>query len=133
VCDNCLAIPNPDQGDVNADYVGDVCDLNDGLILVRLADDFMVEWQPEAGYEAFNWYRGDLTVLKTSGLYTQDPNAVPLAGRDCGLLDPYTFDFSDPAPGKGVFFLVSGIHLGVEGSLGTNSAGAPRPNTNPCP
>jgi concanavalin A-like lectin/glucanase superfamily protein/thrombospondin type 3 repeat protein len=133
VCDNCVLMPNPDQADVNADFVGDVCDLNDGLILVRLTDDFTVEWQQESGFEAFNWYRGDLSVLKGSGLYTQDPNTTPLAGRECGLADAYTFDFSDPPVGKAVFFLVTGVHLGVEGSLGMNSSGADRPNANPCP
>jgi hypothetical protein len=133
VCDNCPLDRNPEQGDVNHDYVGDVCDLNDGLILIRLPDELTVEWQEEAGFETFNWYRGDLSVLKVSGLYTQDPNTVPLAGRDCGLADGYTFDFSDPPVGKVVFFLVTGVHLGVESSLGSNSAGVLRANANPCP
>jgi hypothetical protein len=132
-CDNCPLAANPDQGDNDLDREGDLCDLNDGFIVVRLSDDSAVEWQQETGYEAFNWYRGDLTVLKSSGLYTQDPATVALAGRQCGLHDPYTLDFSDLEPGNGVFFLVSGIHSGVEGSLGTDSSGSPRPNANPCP
>jgi hypothetical protein len=133
VCDNCALDPNRDQGDINSDFVGDVCDLNDGLILLRLPDDLTVEWQQESGYETFNWYRGDLSVLRSSGLYTQDPNAVPLAGRECELVDPFTYDFSGPTPGKGVFFLVTGVHFGMEGSLGKNSSGIERVNANPCP
>ena len=132
-CDNCPGVANPDQDDVNADHVGDACDLNDGLILVRLTADSTVTWQQETGFEAFNWYRGDLAVLKGSGVYTQDPSTVTLAGRECGLTDPYASDTSDPAPGEGVFFLVTGVHLGVEGSLGADSAGTLRLNANPCP
>jgi hypothetical protein len=133
VCDNCPFDKNTDQGDVNHDGVGDVCDLNDGLILIDLPDEITVEWQQETGFETFNWYRGVLSVLSGSGLYTQDPNLVPLASRDCGMLDAYTFDVTDPPVGQGLFFLVTGVHLGVEGSLGTNSAGVQRPNANPCP
>jgi hypothetical protein len=133
VCDNCLTMSNPDQGDIDLDFEGNVCDLNDGLILLNLTDEFTVEWQQESGFEGFNLYRGDLAVLKSSGLYTQDPNVVPLAGRECGLADVSSFDVSDPPVGKAAFFLVSGIHLGVEGSLGKNSAGVERVNTNPCP
>jgi hypothetical protein len=132
-CDNCPDTPNPDQSDINHDFVGDVCDLNDGLILIDLLDGATVGWQQEAGFESFNLYRGDLSVLKSSGLYTQDPAIVPLADRQCGLVDPALSDPIDPPLGKCVFYLVTGVHLGVEGSLGTNSAGASRPNDNPCP
>ena len=132
-CDNCPDTPNPDQGDVNHDFVGDVCDLNDGLILIDLLDGATVGWQMETGFESFNLYRGDLSVLKSSGLYTQDPALVPLADRQCGLVDTAVSDSFDPPLGKCVFYLVTGVHLGVEGSLGTNSAGTPRPNDNPCP
>jgi len=133
VCDNCPFDPNSDQGDINSDYEGDVCDLNDGLILIRLPDNFTVEWQQEAGFDSFNWYRGDLSLLKSFGLYTQDPALVPLASRACGVTDGYVLDDADPDPGRAVFYLVTGVHLGSESSLGMNSAGVARPNANPCP
>jgi Putative metal-binding motif/Galactose oxidase, central domain len=133
VCDNCLTVPNSDQGDINHDFIGDVCDLNDGVILMDLPDQSTVEWQQETGFESFNLYRGDLAVLRATGLYTQDPNAVPLADRQCGLSAVSTFDVADLPVGKGVFFLVTGVHLDVEGSLGANCAGVQRPNANPCP
>jgi len=44
------------------------------------------------------------------------------------LFEPYT-----PAPGGIVFYLVTGISGAGESSLGTDSAGIPRPNDNPCP
>jgi N-acetylneuraminic acid mutarotase len=131
--DNCPFISNLDQADVDSDLVGDVCDLDDGLILIGLADDSRVEWQQEAGFESFNWYRGDLAVLKSTGQSTQDPAVVPLAARACGLSGPFIDDTFEPPSGDGVFYLVAGVHMGIEGSLGTDSAGAPRWNADPCP
>jgi hypothetical protein len=131
--DNCPLTANPDQADFDHDLEGDACDLNDGLILVRLQDDATIEWQQESGFAAFNLYRGDLSVLRNTGIYTQDPATVPLAARFCGVQDPSVVDNTNPPVGAGVFFLVTGTDGVQEGSLGTNSAGVPRPNTNPCP
>jgi hypothetical protein len=133
VCDNCPVDANSKQEDLDHDSEGDLCDLDDGLILIRLSDEFTVDWQNESGYESFNSYRGDLSLLRSSGLYTQDPRAVPLASRECGLTSPGLFDAVTLAPGQAVFFLVTGVSSGIEGSLGTKSSGAPRPNSNPCP
>ncbi len=133
VCDNCIADPNPAQANLDADSEGDACDLNDGLILITVESGDFVSWQMEEGFSTFNEYRGDLSVLRASGVYTQDPQAVPLAGRACDLFDPYAMDDSNPALGQGVFHLVTGNAGGIESSLGTDSQGAERPNTNPCP
>jgi hypothetical protein len=35
--------------------------------------------------------------------------------------------------GRELFFLVSGVLAGVEGTLGTDSEGVDRPNDHPCP
>ena len=121
------------QADVDSDAVGDVGDLSDGLILIRLADDSRVEWQQETGFEAFNRYRGDLALLKSSGLSTQDPGTVALAARQCGLSGPFIDDPYEPPMGSEVFYLVTGVHMGVEGGLGVSSSGVPRLNANPCP
>jgi len=132
-CDNCIFDSNPDQSDIDSDFEGDVCDLNDGLILVMLTDQYSVNWQLEEGFFSFNEYRGDLAGLRQTGLYTQDPALYPLASQNCGLFDPYTPDGPDPGLGQGIFYLVTGMSGGVENSLGTDSAGAARPNSNPCP
>jgi hypothetical protein len=42
-------------------------------------------------------------------------------------------DLGAPPPGGVRFALVSGKQNGAEGSLGKDSAGIERPNTNPCP
>jgi hypothetical protein len=132
-CDNCLSDPNRDQSDFDHDAQGDVCDLNDGLILVSLGDSSLVTWQLEEGFQAFNEYRGDLAVLRQSGVYAQDPATTPLAERNCNVFDSWVGAGLNPGVGQAVFYLVTGLAGGTEGSLGTNSAGAPRSNTNPCP
>jgi hypothetical protein len=132
-CDNCINDSNPGQSDIDSDFEGDVCDLDDGLILVTLSDPYFINWQPEAGFFSFNQYRGDLTGLRQAGLYAQDPAMYPLAIRNCDLFDPYALDGQDPALNQGVFYLVTGNSGGVEGSLGTNSSGVQRLNSNPCP
>jgi glucose/arabinose dehydrogenase len=132
-CDNCVLGFNPQQSDLDHDGEGDICDLNDGLIYVSSSDKSHREWQAESGYTTWNSYRGSLLVLRTTGVYTQATGTNPLAARDCGLTDPFVFDDVVPGPGRVAFNLVAGVAGGVESGLGTNSAGVPRANTNPCP
>jgi len=132
-CDNCPLDFNPAQSDFNHDGEGDHCDLNDGLIYVYSTDKNYREWQAESGFTTWNSYRGSLATLRAAGQYTQAPGSNPLAARDCGLTDLYVFDPDIPAPGEVAFNLVTGVAGGVESSLGTNSAGVPRTNANPCP
>jgi hypothetical protein len=101
--------------------------------MVTMQDQVTVAWQLENGFESFNIYRGDLAVLKATGIYTQDPAEVPLAAQGCGFLEASVADDVVPPLGQGVFYLLTGTHNGVESTLGTNSAGVTRPNTNPCP
>ncbi|HEX4823302.1 MAG TPA: MopE-related protein [Candidatus Polarisedimenticolaceae bacterium] len=133
-CDNCAFDFNPSQSDFDQDGEGDVCDLNDGLIYIFGTDDkSYVEWQQESGPSAFNVYTGDLSVLRLSGTYTQAPGSNPLASKSCGVTDPFSLDTIVPGSAQVEFSLVTGVTGGVEGSLGTDSAGTPRPNANPCP
>jgi hypothetical protein len=131
--DNCPAVPNWDQGDLDGNQLGDACDPADGLIFMSFPDASTVSWQEEQSIEAFNLYRGDLAVLRASGAYTQDPAQVPLARRDCSMTATQATDTVSVPPGKVLFYLVSGTQGGVEGDLGEDSTGSPRPNANPCP
>ncbi|HEX4823303.1 MAG TPA: MopE-related protein [Candidatus Polarisedimenticolaceae bacterium] len=133
-CDNCPVDYNPTQSDFDHDGEGDACDVNDGLIYIFGTDDkSYVEWQQETGPTAFNVYTGDLSVLRLSGTYTQAPGSNPLASRACQVTDPFSLDTIVPGSSQVEFSLVTGVTGGVEGSLGTDSAGTPRANTNPCP
>ena len=131
--DNCPAITNPQQQDLNGDGQGDFCDTDDGVILILAPSRDRLEWLPESGQTSWNRYRGDLHELRTQGLYTQNPATTPGARRDCGLFIPAVDDAYAPPPGRTCFTLVAGLVNGVESALGTDGSGAVRPNTNPCP
>jgi len=132
-CDNCYSLWNPNQTDFNHNRVGDACDYTDGLIYVDAGDPGYWTWQREHGYTTWNNYRGSLAVLRATGQYTQAPGSNPLAAHDCGLPGNTAWDPEVPGPGEVAFNLVTGISHGVESGLGTNSAGVPRANANPCP
>jgi hypothetical protein len=131
-CDNCPDTWNVDQADFDSDVEGDVCDFNDGVILLLRNEPGWIEWQYESGYSAFNVYEGDLSVLRSTGEYTQLPGSNALAQRACGVADSFLDDPGAPPSGATQFSLVAGIADGLEGSLGTNGAGTERPNTQPC-
>jgi hypothetical protein len=133
-CDNCPADADPSQRDRDGDLEGDRCDLDDGTILVTRVRRDGLAWQAEAGFVAWNVYRGDLDVLRSTGVYTQAPGSNPLAGRACDVAAAEIPDTIDPAAGRAAIFLVTGTTAGgVEGSLGTDGDGNPRPHDNRCP
>jgi hypothetical protein len=134
-CDNCPFDVNPSQSDVDHDGEGDRCDLNDGLIYItpRTLSSEGLEWQRETGYDKWNVYRGSLSVLRATGIYTQINGSNALATKLCGQSDNWYADLTNLGAGATAFYLVTGVSGGVESSLGTDSAGIARLNTNPCP
>jgi hypothetical protein len=131
-CDNCPFTSIPSQSDFDHDGEGDACDLNDGAIFEWRNDETSVSWQAEQGPTSWNLYIGDLEALKATGVYTQVPGSNALASRQCGIAALIGNDSTIPNPGKVSFSLITGVTGGVEGSLGSSSAGS-RPNQNPCP
>jgi hypothetical protein len=132
-CDNCIFDYNPGQGDFDFDSEGDLCDLNDGLIYIFGSSPNRIEWQDETGFTKWNSYRGDMTYLRATGIYTQDSAIVPLARRECRLNDPWLDDTDLPPVGKVSFYLTTGVFGSSETDLGVDGAGAPRPHDNACP
>ena len=58
---------------------------------------------------------------------------MPPADRFCGMTSGTLVDTYVPPVGLVVYYLVSGEGAAGEGDLGTDGAGVPRPNHNPCP
>jgi len=133
-CDNCFFDFNPSQSDIDHDGEGDICDLNDGQIYIFGTDDkTRIEWQSESGPTSWNVYEGDLDVLRSSGVYTQVTGFSAISAGTCGVTTTWVPDPASLPEGRVKFSLVTGVTGGVESSLGTNSAGVPRANANPCP
>jgi len=130
-CDNCPAVSNPAQVDYDLDGQGDLCDLNDGLLHFTGMSRTSQDWQDEVVYSTFNLYRGDLTVLRATGEYTQDTTPA-IVERFCGLPGSSASDGYAPPAGESVFYLTTGNNP-AESSLGVDSSGVERPNDHPCP
>jgi hypothetical protein len=92
-----------------------------------------VDWQLETGFDSWNYYRGDLEVLKSDLLYTQAPGSNDLADRICGLTVNFWTETQPLDAGQVAFVLVTGENGQGESGLGSDSAQNERPNDNPCP
>ena len=84
-------------------------------------------WEPVQAN--FNLYRGLLSVLASTGVYTPDSSAC--LGSALGA--PQFIDTDIPPLGDGYSYLVTAEIADIEGPLGDDSAGTERPNDTPCP
>ncbi|PYT12021.1 MAG: hypothetical protein DMF51_14085, partial [Acidobacteria bacterium] len=73
--------------------------------------------------DSYNVYRGTIPGLSSTsyGACLQKANPAPAF-----------IDAATPSSGQVFFYLVTGVRAGVEGILGTDSAGRIRPNNTPC-
>ena len=97
------------------------------MILIDVTDGTHLEWQKESPCDGFNLYRGDLQLLRSSGIYTQDPTG-PLATQDCDRFVEKTIDSSSLPVGAAVFYLVACTQGGSEMGLGEDGSGLSRFN-----
>jgi aminopeptidase N len=147
--DNCPVEANEAQDDLDADLQGDACDddddgdsladeadcapldpeggVPDAVALLTLVESSgqptMLSWTPAIRADAYDLVRGPIGSLSTGYGTCLAP-----------LLPGLSYDDSDVSPaGEGYAYLVRGNDTlcGGGGSIGTDSAGAPR--TSPCP
>jgi subtilisin family serine protease len=128
--DDCPADPNPGQEDFDHDGQGDICDLDDGYIDMRLDDSQTVRFQQEAGWPVFDLYRANLRDLHDANHDgAADGYGTCLAEN---LAGPTFDDDAMPAVGQGFMYMVRGRNGSLESSLGSASNGAPRLNVTTC-
>jgi hypothetical protein len=137
--DDLYGFSRPFDGDGNLTDVSDIGahEYPGGEVfgVTFLADGQSLDWQTLALQDGYNLYRGSLARLRSTGEYTQNPLVEPMAARFCNIL-PTQVPFADafvPAPGPGVFYLMTAVIGDWEGPLGVNFLGLSRPNDNPCP
>jgi len=104
---------------------------NEGL--TRLFADAIGDWHWDRGNhipEDYHVFRGDLGVLRATGIYTQDPITTPGARHFCDISSSLA-DIEEPIPGRGYFYLP--VAWGsVVGTLGFDSDLVERPRTLEC-
>ncbi|HKQ62193.1 MAG TPA: right-handed parallel beta-helix repeat-containing protein [Candidatus Polarisedimenticolaceae bacterium] len=104
---------------------------NEGLTGLRAPERSRFIWDPGRQLPPdYRGYRGDLQVLRQTGVYTQNPAIVPGARHFCDI-GPELIDVDTPAPGQGYFYLAVAWGT-VEGTLGFDAQGLERPRTLPC-
>ena len=102
-------------------------DVSSDLLTIRFDTADTASWIA-LDNETWNLYRGDLEVLRDTGVYTQSTGA-----QFCDLPSPDLVDTHEPEPGKVSFYLGTRRVGSQEASLGTDSDDLERPNANPCP
>lgn len=98
---------------------GDSLSLSTGALGVTA-----IAWTATPGFSAWNLYRGTLG----GGALASNHVCFESASGDPAAADPQT-----PPPRSLHYYQVSGSNACGEGSLGADSAGAPRPTLTSCP
>lgn len=106
---------------------------NEGISGFHFWGGYGLQWDPLPGPCAvfgpeYQVRRGDLAVLRATGVYVQDPVEVPAAEHWCEVFPGAFGDPDNPAAGEGYFYLVTGWS-NCETPLGFTSAPSLRPGT----
>ncbi len=135
--DNCLATPNPDQADGDADHCGNACDqapvdplvqthaVGDTLGVTRAGTTAVLDWSAEALAGPFNVYRGR---VRPEGAFAYDHYCATLGVAATTATDGY-----NPLPGDAFYYLITRVGACGESRPGVDSAGAAIPLSDACP
>ena len=119
-CQSCAVVgPDPGTG------------VGGGLVLVLPGTKDQLRWSASKCALVYNTYR--LTARRLADL---DRDGLADSYPGCFQNDIIALEAPDPSvpqPGWLHFYLVTAEDFNIETSLGTNSAGALRPNTSACP
>ncbi len=130
-------IPRPMDGDAGGTAEHDIgARENEGATRLLLTSKDDLSWDPSIDSLAgFNLYRGELQVLRSTGVYTQDISTVPGAFRWCGLAASSESDTDSPGSDWEVWFYIAVVSGATEGTLGFDGSPGERPFTpaNRCP
>ena len=122
--DLCPDVPDNAQLDRDDDLEGDACDGDDGVVHGLRLDGNFLSWQPEAGADSYNLYRGDLGA----------EILVQLASCHApGITSTLYFDGDLPQPGDGFLYLIAPVISGVQQPFSEKSDGSPRVVNDQCP
>ena len=90
---------------------------------LRMTTSEIMAWTSSGAVTSYNVYRGTFD----GGRWSFDHTCM-----NAGIVSSTAFDTNNPRVGTGFYYLVSGVRNIVEGTLGSDSTGAPRPNAFPC-
>jgi len=91
-----------------------------------------IGWTSVPTATSYHLYRGDLEMLKSTGVYTQTSGTVIDAKQFCWVAGMTQTDTYEPAPGRVLFYLVTTDDGMLESKLGSDGDGSDRPNDNAC-
>ena len=100
---------------------------NEGVTGVRFQPGDVLVW--DSAGSMFDLYRGDLAMLRATGIVTQDPAEIEGAEVICRVAQPGFAQAEDPDPGEGFFYVIAIRGNEFEGPLGVSSDGTPRQQT----
>jgi len=123
-CDNCPFGSNGSQTDADLDGIGDRCDTDDERLSLYVEPDGTAVWEQEVNFTDWILIRGDLAVLRATGVYLQP--AAPLVGVACHTGNSADIEAIGIPPGDAMFFLSGGFVSGIELGFGNSSDGTQR-------
>lgn len=123
-CDNCPFGSNGSQTDSDLDGIGDRCDTDDERLSLYVEPYDTAVWEQEVNFTDWILIRGDLSVLRATGVYLQA--AGPLVGVECHTGNSADVGAIGVPPGEMMFFLSGGFVGGTELGFGNYSDGTQR-------